>query len=70
MAYSYVYITVTCSRTLLIKYKSKNLDVVGPSSRCHCSIIGLAMEEECLLAQKELADLANKNPIHRLEVEV
>ena len=55
-----------------VEYRGKNLDVIDtshPKNLCHCSIIGMDMGPECFLAQKELADLANNNPIHRLEVE-
>lgn len=55
-----------------IECKTKTLDVVDTASRsnpCHCSITGLDMEQECYLAQQELADLANNNPIHWLEVQ-
>jgi hypothetical protein len=56
-----------------MEYGKKNLDVIEtphlPKNPCHCSIIGMDMEPECFLVQKELADLANRNPLHWLEIE-
>ncbi len=54
-----------------IKYNNKALDVVDTSRRsnCHCSITGLEIGPKCLELQKKLADLANKDSIHWLEVE-